>query len=173
MYETNLAKRLPQVCVHLMTARASLLTDHRMSGLPFRAKYKHVKTICHHTFDNYPTDSSSSCLNRWSSKQGLETFFICSTFLFANSHYRTMQPLLRDVSSNPGSFSVAVAEIRDSNISLYSFLLIAFGLHSRWVHPKYTWSRNDVASPRSTSFIKFFHIGAIFCFFPVILMSST
>ena len=29
-----------------MTARASWLTHHRMSGLPIRAKYKHFKTIC-------------------------------------------------------------------------------------------------------------------------------
>ena len=34
-----------------MTALASLLTDPRMSGLPIRAKYKHFKTICDHTFD--------------------------------------------------------------------------------------------------------------------------
>ena len=45
-----------------MTAGASLLTDQRMSNLPIRAKYKHVKTICEHTFDNSPTDPSSSFL---------------------------------------------------------------------------------------------------------------
>ena len=39
--------------------------------------------------------------------------------------------------------------------------------------PKYTWSRHDVASPRSTSFINFFHVGAIFCFVQAIVMSST
>ena len=33
--------------------------------------------------------------------------------------------------------------------------------------------KNNVGSPRSTSFISFFHIGAIFCFFQAILMSST
>ena len=30
--------------------------------------------------------------------------------------------------------------------------MISFGLHSRWMHPKYTWSRNDVGSSRSTFF---------------------
>ena len=50
------------------------------------------------------------------------------------------------------------------------FSRFAFSL---WVHPKYTWSRNDVRSPTSTFFINFFHMGAIFCFIPAILMSST
>ena len=36
--------------------RASLFTDHRISGLPIRAKCKHFRTIGEHTFDNSPTD---------------------------------------------------------------------------------------------------------------------
>ena len=71
--------------------------------------------------------------------------------------------------SQPGNFSVAPAEIRDSN----TFVCCSTSLHSRWVHPKYTWSRTVVDSWRSTFFINFFHMGALFCFFPVILMSST
>ena len=43
-----------------------------------------------------------------------------------------------------GSFSVVPAEIRDSNMFEDSSTMISLGLHSRWVHPKYTWSRNDV-----------------------------
>ena len=39
---------------------------------PIRAKYKHFKTIGEHTFHNSPTDSSSSFLKWWSSKQGPE-----------------------------------------------------------------------------------------------------
>ena len=54
----------------------------------------------------------------------------------------------------------------------YSSKLISFGLHSRWVHPKYAWSRNDVSSSRSTFFINFFHMGAICFFCPATLMSS-
>ena len=61
----------------------------RMSGLPIRAKYKHFKIICEHTCDSSPTDSSSSCLNWWSSKQRLETLKNCSTFLFAKSQHRS------------------------------------------------------------------------------------
>ena len=39
------AKRLSQALVHLVTARASLFTDHKISGLPIRAKNKHFRTI--------------------------------------------------------------------------------------------------------------------------------
>ena len=46
----------------------------------------------------------------------------------------------------------------------------SFGLHSRWVHPKFSWSKNDVGSSRSTSFINFFHMGAIFFFLPAIFL---
>ena len=49
---------------YFVTALASLLTDHNKAGLPIRAKYKHFKSICEHTCDNSPTDSSSSCLTR-------------------------------------------------------------------------------------------------------------
>ena len=56
------AKRLPQALVQFVTARPSLFTDQRMSGLPIRAKYKHVKTMCEHTFDVSPTISNSSFL---------------------------------------------------------------------------------------------------------------
>ena len=68
--------------VHFVTDLASLLTDHKMSGRPIRAKYKHLKTICEQISDNSPPDSSSSCLNWWSSRQGLETFYNCSVFFF-------------------------------------------------------------------------------------------
>ena len=70
---------------------------------------------------------------------------------------RTTQTSLREFFPHPGNFSVATAEIRDSNIFMYSSIIISFGSHSRWVHPKYTWSRNVVGSSRSTFFINFFH----------------
>ena len=34
-----------QSLVHFVIHRASLFTDHRISGLPIRAKYKHFRTI--------------------------------------------------------------------------------------------------------------------------------
>ena len=39
----------------------SLLTDHRMSGRPIRAKCKQFKTNWEQTSDKSPTDSSSFC----------------------------------------------------------------------------------------------------------------
>ena len=59
MYEIKRAERLSQALVHVVTARASLFGDKRVSG---RARHKHFRTICEHTFDNSPTDSGSSSL---------------------------------------------------------------------------------------------------------------
>ena len=42
-----------------------------------------------------------------------------------------------------------------------------------WVHPKCTWTRKDVCSPKSSSLLSSFHIGSMFCFFPANFMSST
>ena len=81
MYEICLANRLSHAWIHSVTDLASLLTDHRMSGRPIRAKYKHFKTICEQTSDDSPTDSSSSCLNWWSSRQGLKNFVQLLHFL--------------------------------------------------------------------------------------------
>ena len=49
----------------------------------------------------------------------------------------TTRQLLRDVFPTC-HFSVVPAEIRDSNIILYASKIVSSGLHSRWVHPKYT-----------------------------------
>ena len=82
----------------LVTARASLQIN-EMSGLPIRAKYNQFRTICEHTFDNSPTDSSSSFLKWWSSKQGLETVRNISqrTFEHVLPCRKTKQPSLREV----------------------------------------------------------------------------
>ena len=42
--------------------RANLITDHRISGRPIRAKYKHFRTIWEHTCDKSPTEFISSSL---------------------------------------------------------------------------------------------------------------
>ena len=62
MYEINRFKRLSHALVHFVIDRASLFTDHRISGLPIRAKYKHFRTIREHVFHNSPTDFTSSSL---------------------------------------------------------------------------------------------------------------
>ena len=116
--EIKRAKRLSQALVHLVTARAHLFTDHRMSGLPMRAKYRHFKTICERTFDNSPTDPNSSSLNElmvikaWSCNcpQMLVVFvrqlaISLHTFLCIDLPYhRTMIKCLRQASLNKVAF---------------------------------------------------------------------
>ena len=53
--------------------RASLFTDHKISGRPILAKYKHFRTIWEHVCDNSPTDFNSSSLKWWSSMHGVDT----------------------------------------------------------------------------------------------------
>ena len=53
--------------------RASLFTNHRISGRPIRAKYKHFRTSWEHTCDNSHTDFISSSLKWWSSMHGVDT----------------------------------------------------------------------------------------------------
>ena len=63
MKEIKRAKRLSQPLVHVVTARANLITDHGISGPPMRAKYKHVRTICEYIFHNSPAAPNSYSLN--------------------------------------------------------------------------------------------------------------
>ena len=72
-----------------------------------------------------------------------------------------------------GSFSLGPAQILDSNIFLLLSTISLLVWHSRWVQPKYTWSRNHVGSSTSYSLLSTFHIGSMFCFFPASFISST
>ena len=45
LYEIKRDNRLLQALVKFVIDRANLFTDHRISGLPIRAKYKHFRTI--------------------------------------------------------------------------------------------------------------------------------
>ena len=85
----------PSVCHKLLSISSLLVhvclqttfTDHRISGLPIRATFQLLKTICEHTLDNSPTFFSSSILKLGSSKRRVETLYNCSVFLFASSQY--------------------------------------------------------------------------------------
>ena len=102
-----------------------------------------------------------------SSMQGLETLYSCSVFLLANSHYLSTYFLSMSFHvvgprsrlcvscSHPGNFSVVPPEKRNPNTSVDRSIIVSSGSHSRCVHPKDTWSRNDVGSSRSTFFINF------------------
>ena len=50
-----------------------------------RAEYKHFRKMCEQTFNNSPSVSNSSSVNGRSSTQGVETLYVCSIFVFANS----------------------------------------------------------------------------------------
>ena len=91
MYEIKRDNRLSQASVHVVTVRASSFTDLWISGLPIRAKYKHLRTIWEHTFDNSPTDFISSSLNWWWSMHGVATLYDCWFVLFATSQYLSTQ----------------------------------------------------------------------------------
>ena len=74
IYEINRFRRLSKALVHFVIDRASLFTDHRISGPPILAKYKRFRTIWEHTCDKFPTDFiSSSSLKWWSSMHGVDT----------------------------------------------------------------------------------------------------
>ena len=180
----SLANRLSQAWVHFVTDLANLLTDHKMSSHPILAKYKHFKTICERTSDNSPTDSSSSCLNWWSSKQGCDTFWSCTLFLFANhsipQHIFWACPSMSQdhASVCAWGFSHTSNFCCSRRNTWLEHLCVLFNdcfirFLFRWVHPKYSWSRNDVDSSISSFRINFFTIRDKFCFLPTILMSST
>ena len=89
IYEINRFRRLSQALVHFVIERASLFTDHRISGLPIRANFKHFRTIWEHTLDNSPKDFISSSLKWWSSMHGVDTLWSCWVVLFAISQNRS------------------------------------------------------------------------------------
>ena len=65
------------ILVHFVMDRAILFTDHKISGLPMRAKKRHFRTICEQTVDNSPTDAISSSLNCWSYMRVVTTLYNC------------------------------------------------------------------------------------------------
>ena len=52
IYEINRFRRLSHALVHFVMDRASLCTDHKISSLPIRSKYKHCRNFWEHTFYN-------------------------------------------------------------------------------------------------------------------------
>ena len=90
MYEINIANRLSKALVQFVTALASLLTDHRMSGLPMMPR-------------------TSISLHIVGPRHRLCVRCVPTLVIF----------------------SVAPAELRDSNIFLYCPIIVSFGLHSR------------------------------------------
>ena len=131
MSEIKRAKRSLHALVHLVTARASLFTDQRMSGLPMRAKYKHFRTICEQTFWQFSNRSHVFCfklmvVNAWCCDfVKLPSCFyspVRNIVLHVSLHdlpYQgNMRKCLRQVSQSMEAFLFSPAEIRDSNMVL-------------------------------------------------------
>ena len=150
------AKRLSQARAHVVIARTSLFTDPKnvmfTNSSQVRAFSGRFENI-HRTILRLV--SNSSFLKLWSSKPDVETVYNCSVSLFASSqylstHYVACLSVSQDHAtvfvwgfSHPGDSSVAVAQVRDSNISQNWLTMISFVLRSRWVHPSYVvkkWS---------------------------------
>ena len=138
--------RLSQALVHFVSDLASLFTDHRISGLPIRAKYKYFRTIWEHTFDISPTDFKSFSLKWWSSMHGVDTLWSCwvACLLTHNIlphiswHDLPCHRTTKRFSDFPSMviFSVAPAEILDSNMALYLSTISLLLSHFLWVHPR-------------------------------------
>ena len=92
--------------------------------------------------------------------------FLCMTFHITRPRRNTkILRVWKFFSSHPRKFMI-LTWLCDCPQSL----LIS---HCLWVQPKYTWSKKDVGSPKSTSLSSTFHIGSRFRSFPANFMSST
>ena len=86
---------------------------------------------------------------------------------------RTMRRCLRQVSLNKIVFLLLLQKSWIQTYFCNCPQYLCLFLHSHSVQPKYTWSRNDVGSPKSTYFKGIFYIGSRCCLFPTIWTSST
>ena len=114
---------------------------------------------------------NSSSLTWWSSTHGFATLWTVE--LFCSPVRNIAQRIFEHVLPCRRTVRLSVREVSPILVTFQLLQQNSFGLHSRWVPPKYTWSRNEVGSSGSTIFINFFHMGAIFCFFPAIVISYT
>ena len=187
MYEIKRAKRLSHAFDHFISAQANLFTDHKKTGLhqyepnidileQFVSKQWISLQLIHFLLlqiDDNPCMGSRLWIIHFSVVLFASSQYISTHFFAWPSISRDHVEMFASCLPEKGSFSFAPAEILDSNIFLKLSTTSLLVSHSRWVQPKSTWSRNDVGSPKSTSFVSIFHIGSRFCFFPANYMSST
>ena len=113
-----------------------------------------------------------SILPFWSDgRQGME-LILCSVVesscspthnIFLHISWHDL-PYHKTTKKNENSQSMEVYQFpprkfRDSNLVLRLSTISLLISHCLWVQPKYTWSRKDVGSPKSTSLLSTFHIG--------------
>ena len=162
----------------------------RQGDVPFNA-------VSHHHFTSpVPVVETRGCVisSRWTPAclPDLDIYHVCNILLGAGLSDLRRLRFLHDVlcsnarlllltncnlcvsiSFRHGDFSVAPAEILDSNMVLYLSTISLLISHWHWVHTRNAWSTKDVGSPNSTSLLSTFHIGLMFCLFPANFMSST
>ena len=182
MCEINLANRLSHVWVHFVTALASLFADHSISGLPIRAKYKHLKMIFVSKLviilqliqfllvwtDDHPSNDMKLCITAPLSCLRIHSI-VQRIFEHALPCRKTMRLFLREAFRTLVTFQLLKQKYMIQT-SLCSSIIISFGLHSHWVHPQvYVIKKWSWFVEINVFFHYFFHMGAIFCIFPVIL----
>ena len=96
--------------------------------------------------------------------QLLSAFFASSQYL--STHFFARPTMSQDQAtvfawdvSQPRNFSIAPPRFVIRTFYLYSSTVLSFDLHSRWVHPQYAWSRNDVGSLQINEFHQFLSHG--------------
>ena len=171
---------LSQALVHFVIDRASLFTDHRISGRPNSCQV----STCQNHLRVYMWQFSkqnfiSSSLKWWSSMHGVDTLQSCCVDLLADSQYRSTHFFAWP--------SIFIRPWRDTKIfrrfSEYGSVFCSLRKNSRFKHgsvncPQYLClfhivfecipsihdQGKDVVSPRSTSLLSTFHIGLMFLF---------
>ena len=146
----SLASRLSHALVHFVTDLASLFADHRDVGSSNSCQIQAFQDNLRANFWQF-SDWLKFLLFELMIIQTrsydfikLLHFLVCqfavsfNAFLSMSFHVVGPRQRLCVRFLPPGNFTVAPAEIRDSNILLCCSMIVSFGLHSRWVHPKYT-----------------------------------
>ena len=173
--DVNRFRRLSQALVHFVIDRANLFTDQRISGLPIHAKYKHVRTIWEDTFNNSPTDFSSSSsvvvIDVWT-RYFVELLSCPVCQLTISFHtFRGMTFHIVGHRRNKDFPSMVIFQLLLLKFWIQTWLcncqqyLCLFHIVFQCI-PSFH-DQENVGSPKSTSLLSTFHIGSMFCFFPI------
>ena len=185
MYEIKRAKRLSQDFVLFVTARANLFTDHKISS-QIQIFQNNFWANCRQ-FSNWLIFSffTLMVIHAWCCDfELLLSRLVCK---FAVSFHTFLRVTFHVIGTKKILFLHQVSLKLWSEVFLWlqqkfwirtylcsSFVTISLLIwHSLWVQPKYTWSRNDVGSPKSRPSMRVIQVGSMFSVLPASLMSST
>ena len=167
MYEINLAKRLSHAWVHFVTALASLFADHKKSGLPL---LRNTQRCSNHVFlleqlksdqgEENLTQKQSRGLTTWkvTRKSALKVIVTWQIKKWAAIQSFTSLLGWSPIQEGRTWINWRILKSLPQNLSRNACTwheLVSFGLHSRRVHLKYTWSRNDVGIVKINVFDQF------------------